>query len=209
MTCTNARITLFISLVALFGAGCHTPSDGTPLADYKADRLPYAKGLLVVAGSQLPVTLKEIRRPGEVVFNLDSRHGETFEHEAYQFDSDRFALWRAGGEMYDPVIPLLKNPVVIGSKWAWNGRMVLAVDGVPLTGPGASTPASADVAIARDKLNLRAGPVESTRVDVILRMSSGSDTPAERKLSFWFVAGQGMVKREFAASSTRIPDEGP
>ncbi|MBL8059675.1 MAG: hypothetical protein JNK63_03040 [Chthonomonas sp.] len=183
-------------------------SEKAPLAEFRADKLPYDKALLVVAGSQLEVGMKEERKPGEVVFNLVSRHGVTFEHEAYKFDSDRFTLWRAGGELYNPVIPLLENPVSSGAKWSWKGTMILAADGTPSTGPGSSTPATADIVVSNDKLNLRAGPVDSKRVDVVLKVISGGPNPAERKLSFWFVRGQGMIKREFAASSTRVPDEG-
>lgn len=199
---------MLTSLFALALTGCNPQPEATPLARFKADKLPYKHALLVVAGSNLKVNLEQVRKPGEVVFNLVSQHGVIFEHEAYQFDSDRFTLWRAGGELYDPVIPLLMDPVVFGGKWSWKGKMVLAADGIPSTGPDSSTPASADVSVSRDKLNLRAGAVDSARVDVLLRVSSGGSVPAERKLSFWFIEDQGMIKREFAASSTRVPDEG-
>lgn len=195
------------SFVCFALLGCHAGVAADSLASYKADTLPYEKGVLVVAGSQLNISVVAERKPAEVVFFLKSDHGVTFEHEAYRFDKSRFSLWRAGGELYDPVIPLLIDPIIAGSKWDWSGKMILAADGTPSTSPESVTPANATVSLSNDKLNLRAGAVDAMRVDVLLKMDSGGPTKAERKLSFWFVKGQGLVKREFAASSTRIPAE--
>ncbi len=198
-----------VSLALLVGlAGCHRGQSGGTVASYRPDTLPYNEGVLVVAGSRLRINLSEERKPSEVVFFLKSEHGVTFEHEAYKFDSERFSLWQAGGEMYDPVIPLLVNPVRAGSKWTWKGKMTLAADGVPSTSEFGTSPATAEIATSPDKLNMRTGAVEAMRVDVMLSLESGTPTPALRKLSFWFVNGQGMIKREFAAASTRLPDEG-
>ena len=194
-----------MAVLAMLSGGCQPAvPPAAKVSDFVPAKAPYTDAALVLSGTRLPVRLEVEQSGSEIVFFLKSKHGEVLEHEAYTVDASRFALWRAGGELYDPVIPLLTDPLKVGSKWEWKGQMRLAVDGKPAEGPTTSTPATAAVSLVNDQLNLRSGASEALRVDVLLKMDSGTAQPAERKLSFWFVAGKGMVKREFAASSTRI-----
>ena len=45
-------------------------------------------------------------------------------------------------------------------------------------------------------------------VEVDISMESGAaNAPATRQLMFWFVKGKGLVKRDFGASTSRVPAE--
>lgn len=193
-------------LVGACGFQVTSPQTGDyKLADLSPTRLPYPHGSLVIAGTTMPVDVLREEKPGEVVFLLRSKHGAVLEHEAYRFDDEMFSLWRASGALYDPVIPLLRQPVAIGERWNWSGKMIDAIDGHPTELPSGHRPATATVETVREPLNVRGGPLDSVRVNVVLSMDSGSAQRAERRLTFWFVPGQGMIKREFAYSSTRQP----
>lgn len=201
-------------VLAISGFGCnfkaqpfvkHSAGESEQLASFKADSLPYKNADLVIAGTAMPVVFEADRKPGEVVFFLRSKHGEVLEHEAYRFDVGQFSLWRAGGELYEPVIPLLKDPVSAGASWEWSGQMFPAVDGEPVRNSEAVRKATAKISLASDTLNILGGSKPAMRVNVLLSIDSGSNVRAQRTLSFWFMKDRGLVKRDFAFASTRGP----
>jgi len=201
-------------VLAISGFGCNfkehpfvnrTASEPEPMSSYKPDALPYKNADLVIAGTAMPVKFEASRKPGEVVFFLRSKHGEVLEHEAYRFDVGQFSLWRAGGELYEPVIPLLKDPVSAGSNWEWSGQMFPAVDGEPVRNSEAVRKATAKISLTSDTLNILGGSKSAMRVNVLLSIESGGNVRAQRTLSFWFMKDHGLVKRDFAFASTRGP----
>lgn len=201
-----------IGLIALSGSifviGCVDNKPGKPLEFYAPTKVPYEKATLTIMGTEIPVKLDVREENSTMVVFLRSEHGEVLEHEGYKFDPGSFSLWRAGGELCDPVIPLLQAPIRPEDSAVWSGRMVSAIDGVPSNLPSASRKATASIKTSMDKLNIKGGSTDVLRVDVVLSMDGGAPKAAERKLSFWFKENGGLIKRDFASSSTRSEDGG-
>ena len=125
-------------------------------------------------------------------------NGVMLDSEKYQIQPSSFNLVNAAGEDYVQPIPLLKFPMNVGDSWKWSGQMV--------TGPVARK-ADAVVTTSDDKVDM-GSPADALLVEVDLSMYSGASEPATRRLSFWFVKGKGLVKRDFAGSTSRAPTSG-
>ena len=162
---------------------------------FAADMLPYENAALILAGKPLPVKMSS-KRSGEVlIFKLDA-FGQTVEEEVYRLSDRSFSVERVSDELYDPPIPLIEYPAHSGERYEWAGEMVSGEQ---------SRQAKANIELLGDRLNMFGGQFESLHVMVNLQMESGGPDPAVRTMSFWFVPGKGMVKREFGFSSTREP----
>lgn len=167
----------------------------TTLADVRPDALPYQDASIILAGSPMEATLEE-KREGDDVHFFIRMHGEVMEHERYRLTHNQFSFVGLGEESYEPPITLLTFPLTTGQTWEWKGEMRLG----PLT-----KPAQATVTTASDTLNLAAGRFDAILVVVALSIDAGTNEQAKRELKFWFDPGKGIVRREFAASSTREP----
>jgi hypothetical protein len=197
-----------IAVLSILATGCNDHKPGQSLEFYAPTKVPYEKATLTIMGTDIPVKVDVRKETTSMVVFLRAEHGEVLEHEAYKFDPGSFSLWRAGGELYDPVIPLLQAPIRPNDSAIWEGKMVSAIDGVPSNLPTASRPATALIKTSEDKLNMKGSTSDVLRVDVTLSMDGGGEKAAERKLTFWFKEGGGLVKRDFASSSTRSEDGG-
>ncbi len=183
------------------GAGSGQQGSGERLESRSAvspELQPYGRAGLILAGTVIPVDLKREAKSDSVTFKLMA-HGETVEEESYIFGDSLFSIASAAGESYQPAIPLLKFPMHVGDKWEWVGKMGAAE---------IVRAAKADVTSANENLNLPGVSGEAIKVNVRLQMDGGGPEPAVRNLTFWFVKGKGIVKREFGASSTRQPIAG-
>lgn len=202
-------------LVAIV-AGCNLGGSSVPAgkaaaADARAGDGPRVEELKEF-GSGCPTT-KEARleiagSPVDVLIECDERdpagtrvkllaHGQSFEEEVYKVTDREFLLVEAGGEAYNPPLPLAKAAMKVGDTWTWEGKV----------GSGEmARNVKATVVSASEKVFV---PVtaDALKVEVQLEMSSGIATPARRALTFWLVPGQGVVKRQFGSSSVRRPIE--
>lgn len=161
----------------------------------KPGSLPYTRGALVLAGTAVPVELAQTRSGNTLGLELRA-HGKLVERERYIADGNGFRLQEASGETYDPPLPLLQFPMTVGQSWNWEGKVLSA---------GSSRPASATVVSSMEKLNAPGGPYDCVVVRVDLEIETGAGEPVKRALRLWFARGQGIVQREFGATSTRQP----
>lgn len=202
----NVKARISLSLLTVCGLvlifGCHPQSSlirhGSGIyiassADLKPDANPGPQKA-IYAGTVIPVDVKTNTDNG--IFTIDLRYqGVSMEQEQYKSSPTEFDLVNAAGEQYTPPLPLLRFPMNAGDAWKWSGQMV--------TGP-TSRNASAQVSTREDKVDIGT-LADALVVQVDMSMDSGANTPATRQLSFWFVKGKGIVKREFGASTSRVP----
>lgn len=177
------------------GAGTDLRAAQVTLENLRPEASPGTKGQLVLGGLQVPIGI--VRSVVGNLMTLDLRaHDESFETETYEFDKSQFALTQASEESFTPPLPLLKFPMKVGDAWTWKGSIK----------SGAERPAEASISTRPDKVYLAGGQQEDALMaEVKLTMDSGTRTPAERRLAFWFVKNKGVVKREIGSGSTRLP----
>jgi len=158
---------------------------------------PPMASLLYGAPPPIPVSVKTERKGSEYTINLYS-HGELFDFEKYRTSIESFSLAQAAGEEYVPPIPLLEFPANIGGPdWAWTGTLSSEED---------PHPAHATVTTRRDQIMIGEAEAGVVRVDVEMVIEPhGGEPAAERRLSFWFDNGHGLVKRQFGETSIRQP----
>lgn len=184
-----------IAPVAFIVAGCHLGESrersGSTVRpeELKLDSPASPSATLVIGDREIPVTVKS-----EVIGKLLSvrtfADNAEIEHEGYRIEPDAFLLIQAGGETFDPPLPVLKFPLRIGDAWTWSGT---------LRAGEASSPADAKVATIRESLFTPQSEALRVNVELTLRRGAGS----KRNLSFWFLEGRGLVQREFGASIRR------
>lgn len=160
-----------------------------------ADKLPYTNARLILAGTEVPVTLKRIQSGSRVLFEIVAK-SEVLEEEIYLSDDKAFRFASLTGETFEPAIPLIRYPMTVGESWDWSGSAGL--------GPTVK-PATARITSSMEKLNLVTGVAECVRVTAELEVKTGQSGISKRPLKFWIEPGKGIVKREFAYSSTREP----
>lgn len=157
--------------------------------------LPYERAGLILAGTLVPVQMRRRESAEGVVFDLVA-HGQVVEDEQYFNSADGFKLVAAGGERYEPPVPIVRYPFKPGEAWDWSGKLHCGARARTATG---------NVVVDRDNLNVPGGPFQTLRVTIDLRIDGGGPATADRKLVFWFAPGKGIVKREFGFCSTREP----
>ncbi len=164
-------------------------------SELKPETLPYEEGFLVLAGTQIPVVIEEVREPKKLTLKIKT-NGALIEDEVYEFDETGFRFLAGPGVAFSPAIPLIRYPVKSGETWKWAGTMNQS---------DSSYKATADITAKNETLNIPAGKFETLYVEVNMRLEVGTPEPAIRLLKFWFVPNQGVLRREFGASSTREP----
>lgn len=162
---------------------------------FSASATPYREGALVLAGTKVPVSLTREEEDKIVSFRL-AAHGQTIEIERYESDSAGIRILAAGGETYDPPIPLLRFPFEIGDAWQWKGRA---------SSGSVVHLAEAKVGTSSEVLNVPGGPFDAVRVSAVMLFQGDDLRQATRTLDFWFVPGKGVFKRQFGTNSTREP----
>ena len=196
-----SRSALLGGLLVAFLTGCNQKSDdvdgsGPPLGssrDFEPAASPPTRASLTLAGVSIPVQVKTTvsGKQLDIVSLQDSR---PVDREVYITEVDGFHLVHAAGEDFDPPLPLLKFPMRIGAKWAWQG--MTTADGAPQ-----SARATVKTGIGRIPV---AGHLENAvEVNVDLEMGTDTANPMPRQLQLWFVKGHGVVKRAFGEESVR------
>jgi hypothetical protein len=171
------------------GSGVHIASS----TDLKPDANPGPQRI-VYAGTVIPAETKVNLMNDE--FSIELWYNEvSLEKEVYKSSAKEFSLVNAAGEDYAPPIPLLRFPMNAGASFKWSGKMI--------TGP-TSRNATALISTREDKVDM-GGVTDALVVEVDISMESGANAPATRQLLFWFVKGKGVVKRDFGASTSRVP----
>ncbi len=152
------------------------------------------KATLRLLGTDLETDVEPVKSETDLTLRF-LHHGEVLEEEAYSITPAQFLLSKAAGETYTPAIPLLKFPMHLGDGWEWTGT----------TSTGAvQQPARASVSSAEENIAFGETFQSALRVDVVLKIGPEPRPHAERKLSFWFLEGKGVVKRDFGSVSSRI-----
>ncbi len=200
-------VTLFVllcSAILVIGATCLRRDPGPdPLIPIvsEPDKLPYTRANLVYAGASVPVEMARSEAGNLVTFKLVS-HDEVLEREVYLVDGVSFALREIVSMEIEPAIPLVS---MIADKsdvqTKWSGRVVI---------DDRKYLAYAHLSFLKEDLNLPGGPYAADRVQVQLsiHIPASSDGPAsvlDRNLSFWFVEGKGIIRRQAHTTSTREP----
>lgn len=199
-------MSVFVAAVlagAVLACGCYRANKQSvgpriPSAEnLRPDANPGQKAVLVLGGIPVPVEVRASSQGEYLTFQLVA-HDVVLEEERYRRRQDGFDLIAAAGEAYSPPLPLLKFPMSVGDSWEWKGKLEI---GAP------PTPARAVVSTSSEPLNVSSRSDSSLKVHVRLQIEGGGPKPAERSLSFWFVPGKGLLRREFGQSSARIPPE--
>ncbi|MCW5942562.1 MAG: hypothetical protein KIS66_10045 [Fimbriimonadaceae bacterium] len=165
--------------------------------------LPYTNAELVIEGIPLPVEVSRETDGDNVVFNLVA-HGQVLDSETYAVRSDpegrpeAFSFVSTNDLRFDPPIELLRFPMRVGAKVPeWKGQV-----------REGDQPYNAWAALQtkEETTNLPAPYSETLRVDVELVMETRPEA-TKRELTFWFVAGKGIVKRQLGPIYARQPAE--
>lgn len=192
------RLALALAVPLALASCNHKPTTGARIPsreEMKPGELYADRATLLYGGTEVAVTVTRQASGSQVKFILTA-HGQVFETETYEDNDGSFAFVGID-DQFEPPLPLLKFPMRIGDKWEWKGTLKSAT---------VSHPATATVTTARDNLFLAGqGDLETLRSDVRLFLDSGTPTPAERKLTFWFVQGRGIVRREIGTATIRQP----
>lgn len=185
--------------VLLVCASCKPVVSGQPIENdtvtiSKPDELPYENVRLVLAGEVIQAKLLRDKKPDATVFTI-VRDGSVLEREVYSTVGTTFRLNEIAGVSYDPPVPLVFEPIVVGDTWNWKGNVKSGIQ---------SLPASCTLQATTESLNVAGGPFSSVKIQMKLGMMVDGAT-AERMLTFWFVNDRGLVKREVGAASAREP----
>ena len=114
--------------------------------------------------------------------------GEVIERETYESSPRAFHLVSTGEDAFVPPLDVLRFPVRSGAPWDWRGKVVYA---------GRTRDASARIAARMDG--------EDVRSDVDLTILPSEGGARERRLTFWFRKGRGVIARQFGNGSSRRP----
>lgn len=163
-------------------------------ASLEPGALPYSKASLILAGTSYPVEVRRNVSGERITFDFLS-HGEAVDRETYVLDTHAFQIVQGAGLTYEPAIPLVLFPMSVGDQWEWKGEVLDGSD---------RQAAKASMTSETESLNLESGFYDGFKVSVSLKLGS-SEPPIEKRMSFWFVPKQGIVKREFGTTSTRGP----
>ena len=196
----GVKTALWVVALVFLLFGCRSSQLRLTREDFQNEQKGESQAFLKLPnGTKLPVTVIHSITGDTVQVSINTQ-GEELEQEQYRLTDSEFDLVRADTDVFSPPIPLLKFPSSPGPSWDWKG-----------TAKEGATDRSATAAVASSQLVLLFGDTRERVDKVIVHLSidSGTPVPAKRDLSFWFIEGRGLVKREFGAGSTRSPlDEG-
>ena len=183
------------SFSILLAAGCFLGCDhvritahqtGSPFVANIDEFLPLDSGqketLYTVDGTKTNYALKT-KKEGSVVRFQAISEGNIIDEEVYEVKNRTILLKNAVGENFNPPITLIEFPLEVGSQYQWTGKMACEVTSLD----GAAT-----VLTSTDFVPLKDKSEDAIKVEVNLRFGNGGN----RKLSFWFVKGKGILKTE-------------
>lgn len=158
-----------------------------------SDPPPHAQ-LMYGAPPLIPIDVKTERKGHDFTIDLFA-HGELFDFEKYVSTMDYFAVAQAAGEEYVPPIKILEFPLNVGGTARfWEGT---------LSSELTPQPAHATIRAYSDKVAVGDVSVSTIRSDVEIVLGHDHRPATERRLSFWFEEGKGLIKRQFGTTSTR------
>ena len=114
---------------------------------------------------------------------------EPMEREIYESRAEAFRVVAAADDGFAPPLDLVRYPARDGASWAWEGKVLYA---------GISREATARVTLGHDGDELRSEVALSIQADA-------GRAPLERRFSFGFRKGRGVVRRIFGDVSSRRP----
>jgi hypothetical protein len=135
-----------------------------------------------VDGTTTDYKLKTVREGSKVSFQAVS-HDMIVDEETYEVKGDQVLLHYAAGEEFQEPIPLMKFPLKVGEEYEWKGAMVSSQESIE---------GAAKVVTSTDFVRLKDKSQDAIKVEINLTFGKG----ANRKLSFWFVKGQGVLRTE-------------
>lgn len=196
-------------LTALLVSGCHNGSSQHPefdLATLQPLNFKDSKASFVVGGiggsktsTELPIDVKGTRTGNDLLLQLLVQ-GQEIEDELYRLNGNEFDLVRVSGDEFAPALPLLKFPLTVGNTWSWGGTVKSGE---------ISHKAAGVVTTSTGKIMVESHWQDSVKVTVALELESGSSTPAKRELNFEFLPGQGPIRRDYGAGTSRVPPGQP
>lgn len=206
----NPLLTLTVSAAAILSvAGFGTLScanknsaqlggNGQPLYP-SSDQLGPAKqpgwnAVLLYQDWEIPVQVDQKVEGTEIVIRLLAKDQE-LEIERYRSTPSTFQLVQAANEEFDPPLTLLSFPLTEGSLPKWAGKLKLGE---------ISKDATATVIVRKAPLGVK-GYDDGVKAEVKVSFDGGGVSKTVRVLNFWFVPGQGVLKREYEKGTTRIP----
>ncbi len=153
--------------------------------------------LMYIAPPLIPVDVKTERKGQSFTINLYD-HGELFDFEKYVSNEEGFFVSQAAGEDYVPPLPILLFPINVGGPaLSWRGT---------LSSELSPHPASASIQVWADKVTVGDAAVATIRSDVEITIEAHDHSQStERRLTFWFQPGKGLIKRQFGTTSAREP----
>ena len=185
------RSSLSILIVAGSLMGCShefisARSTAHPYVHKMDDFLPLDSGqketLYTVDGTKTNYSLKTKKDGSSVHFQAISE-GKVIDEEVYDVQNRTILLKEAVGENFLPPITLIEFPLEVGSQYQWKGKLACELNKID---------GSATVLTSTDFVSLKDKSEDAIKVEVNLSFGSGGN----RKLSFWFVKGQGILKTE-------------
>lgn len=192
LRCPN-RSNISILIVASCLAGCTSGhfvdvESRQPFAPKVEEFLPLDLGTknstYSVDGTRTNYVLKTKKDGTEVSFQAISE-GTIVDEEIYDVNDQSIFLKAAAGENFEPPILLLKFPLRVGDHYPWKGKLCCEIERISGT---AMVTTSTDFVRGKDKSD------DAIKAEMILKFGEG----ANRKLSFWFVKGKGILKTEMA-----------
>lgn len=190
-----------ILILAGIGCGCvRTPEPVIATLfgrfDLKPDSAPPKNAVLILAGTEIPISIRR-DKDGSIVRLTLLSNDEVIEEEVYTDTNDSFSFVEGGGETYSPAIPLISYPGHVGEIIKWQGD----VDG---------TKAVAEVTGKRVPSYFNGSQSEVLEVRVNLTIQSEVTNGPMRQLVFVIAPDRGVVRREFGpASVRRVAGESP
>ncbi|CAN5525028.1 hypothetical protein BH11ARM2_BH11ARM2_01610 [soil metagenome] len=176
------------------------PRTGAYVRDAKeigAGQTPNGPAVLSLAGVPMAVAVVG-KKVGDDIVVESQRHGSVVDREVYTVTNESVSLKEAAGEAYEPPITLLKFPMNVGCGWTWTGSTAAGTD---------TRQAKAAIVTESAKVAEKGGNVPAVKATVDLDLASEDGTgTVKRRLSFWFVEGRGVIRREFGDESVREPE---
>jgi hypothetical protein len=170
-------------------------------ADLKASTTPPKLANIILSGTSIPVVLQEKRTQNVITYtwivdsNKESGEPVEVESEKYFFNGKLFSFAATAHEQYNPPINLIRYPMTVGDTWEWAGDVIFGKT---------KAKAKATITTSAEEVNLDTGKFSALKVNVEVNFEANS-APKKRELTFFFKPGEGLIRRELWASSTRTP----
>ena len=143
-------------------------------------------------GTLTDYKLKTVSTGDRVTFQAISNE-KVVDEESYIVRDGSILLARAAGEDFIEPVTLLKFPLSLGDQYDWQGKIVCNQEKIDCT---------AKVTTSTDFVTFRFKSQDAVKVEVNLKLNKR----VQRKLSFWFVKGMGILKTEIG-KNVREPKE--